>query len=163
MANPGREDDYPDVLPEESRAEAAAESLALVAVFIPGLSGAVANVLGGWSAARKYERVREVLEGLALRLANLRSEVTEEYVRSDEFEDLLDQTLRRVATERHASKRQLYREFLVGAISKPGDYDEQLRVLRTLEELQNCPHCCPSSGHPGARSTLHVRDLRLLR
>ena len=39
---------------------------------------------GGWSAARKYERVREVLEGLALRLANLRSEVTEEYVRSDE-------------------------------------------------------------------------------
>jgi hypothetical protein len=57
-------------------------------------------------------------------------------VRSDEFEDLLDQTLRRVANERHESKRRLYREFLVEAITKPAAYDEQLRILRILEELQ---------------------------
>jgi hypothetical protein len=63
--------------------------------------------------------VREVISGLALRLANLQSTLADEYVRGDEFEDLLDQTLRRVANERHESKRRLYREFLVAAITTP--------------------------------------------
>jgi len=131
-----RDDDYPDIVPEDTRGDLALEAGALVANFLPGLGGAIANVLSGWSAERKRERVREVISGLALRLANLQSEVADEYVRGDEFEDLLDQTLRRVANERHESKRRLYREFLVGAITKPATYDEQLRILRILEELQ---------------------------
>jgi len=131
-----RDDDYPDIVPEDTRGDLALEAGALVANFLPGLGGAIANVLSGWSAERKRERVREVISGLALRLVNLQSEVADEYVRGDEFEDLLDQTLRRVANERHESKRRLYREFLVGAITKPATYDEQLRILRILEELQ---------------------------
>jgi len=131
-----RDDDYPDILPEDTRGDLALEAGALVANFLPGLGGAIANVLSGWSAERKRERVREVISGLALRLANLQSTLADEYLRGDEFEDLLDQTLRRVANERHESKRRLYREFLVGAITKPAPYDEQLRILRILEELQ---------------------------
>jgi hypothetical protein len=131
-----RDDDYPDVLPEDPRTDFAIEAVAAVVSILPGLGGAIANVLSGWSADRKRERVREVLGGLGLRLANLQSKVADEYVRFEEFEDLLDHTLRRVASERHESKRRLYREFLVNAISSPGPYDEQLRVLRILEELQ---------------------------
>ena len=92
-AQQGRNGDYPDVLPEDTRGDLALEAAALVANFLPGLGGAIASVLGGWSAERKRERVREVLGGLALRLANLQSRLTDEYVRGDEFEDLLDQTL----------------------------------------------------------------------
>jgi hypothetical protein len=131
-----KDDDYPDVLPEDSRTDFALEATAAAASLLPGLGGVIANVLSGWSAERKRERVREVLEDLALRLANVQARLSDEYVRSEEFEDLLDQALRRVAGERHESKRRLYREFLVGAITSPAPYDEQLRVLRTLEELQ---------------------------
>lgn len=129
-------DDYPDVLPDDTRKDLALDAAAIFASLLPGLGGAISNVISGWSAERKRERVREVIDGLALRLANLHSKVAEEYVRSDELEDLLDQTLRRVANERHESKRRLYREFLVGAVTTPAPYDEQLRVLRALDELQ---------------------------
>jgi len=136
MAEQHRDDDYPEILPEDSRTDYALEAAAAAISLLPGLGGAIASVLSGWSVDRKRERVREVLSSLALRLANLQSDVANEYVRTDEFEDLLDEALRRVAAERHESKRRLYREFLVSAINAPGPYDEQLRILRTLEQLQ---------------------------
>jgi hypothetical protein len=50
---------------------------------------------------------------------------------------LLEQTLKRAADERNEEKRKIYREFLTNAIESPGEsYDEQIRFLRTLEELQ---------------------------
>jgi hypothetical protein len=136
MAKQPRDDDYPEILPEDTRTDYALEAAAVAINFVPGLGGVIASVLSGWSAERKRERVREVLSGFALRLANLRSTISDEYVRSEEFEDLLDQALRRVAFERHESKRRLYREFLVDAINSPGAYDEGLRILRVLEQLQ---------------------------
>ena len=130
-------DEYPDRLPDESRTDVAVSLGTILVNVVPGLGGVVASIVSEWSAARRYARVQEVLEDLALRLGNLRSEVSEEYVRSDEFPDLLDQTLRRVAHERHEGKRRLYAAFLAGAITTPGEpYHEQLRILRTLEELQ---------------------------
>lgn len=56
-----RDDDYPDIVPEDTRGDLALEAGALVANFLPGLGGAIANVLSGWSAERKRERVREVI------------------------------------------------------------------------------------------------------
>ena len=64
-----RDDDYPDILPEDSRTDFALEAAAAAVSILPGLGGAIANLLTGWSAERKRERVREVLGGLALRLA----------------------------------------------------------------------------------------------
>lgn len=120
--------------------DAARDYLDLAAILssaIPILGGAVSNVLGGWSQSRRFQRIRGVLEQLATSLAHVRESICEEYVRSDEFEDLLDQTLRRVAAERHEAKRRLYAAFLAGAVTSPGEpYHEQLRMLRTLEELQ---------------------------
>jgi len=129
-------DEYPDRLPDDSRTDVAVSLGTILASAIPGLGGVVAGVLSEWSAERRYARVREVLEDLALRVANVRSEVSEAYVKSDEFPDLLDQTLRRVAHERHEGKRRLYAAFLAGALTSPGEpYHDQLRLLRTLEEL----------------------------
>src|SRR5262249_50087884 len=107
------------------------------AIPVPILAGAVSNVLSGWSQKRRFQRIREVLGRLEAQLARVRDQVREDYIRSDEFEDLLDQTLRRVATERQEAKRRLYAAFLASAVTSPGEpYHEQLRFLRTVEELQ---------------------------
>lgn len=113
------------------------DAVAVGAELIPVLGGAVSNVLNGWSQERRMQRVKDVIEDLSARVKGLGTRVDEAYVRSDEFEDLLDRTLRQVAAERHQNKRRLYAAFLAGAIECRGEpYDEQLRMLRTIEELQ---------------------------
>jgi hypothetical protein len=108
----------------------------LLSSAIPVFGGAVGHVFSEWAAARRAQRLREVLTGIVDDIKALGVRVHEEYVRSDEFEDLLDQTLRRVATERYEEKRRVFRAFLLGAITTPADYDEQVRILRTIDQLQ---------------------------
>jgi hypothetical protein len=50
-----RDDDYPDIVPEDPWGSGP-RGRALVANFLPGLGGAIANVRSGWSAERKRER-----------------------------------------------------------------------------------------------------------
>ena len=114
-----------------------AELGALYASVVPVFGGAVSQVLSAWSAERRYERVRDVLRGVAHDLALFKGTVREEYIRSDEFADLLDQTLRRVVTERSEAKRQLYRGLLAAAATGATDtYDEQLHVVQVIDALQ---------------------------
>jgi hypothetical protein len=130
-----------DPIPRDDDDDAVRDYLDLAAIFantVPIFGGAVSHVLGGWSQNRRFQRIREVLQQLEAKLAGVRDAVREDYIRGDEFEDLLDQTLRRVAAERHEAKRRLYGAFLAGAVTSPGEppYHEQLRFLRALEELQ---------------------------
>jgi hypothetical protein len=119
----------------------------LLSTIIPVFGGAVGHVFNEWASARRVQRLREVLLGVTEQIQALGARVREEYVRSEEFEDLLDQTLRRVAHERHEEKRRLYRGLLVNALtSASAEYDEQLRFLRVVEDLQGA----------------HVRVLRAL-
>ena len=115
-------------------------ALGIVATVVraaPMLGGPVSNIINGYVTARKLSRVGEVLQGLAEDLADFRSEVSDQYVKSEDFEDLLEQTMRRVADERNQEKRAAYRAFLADAVQSPGEsYDEQIRFLRTLEQLQ---------------------------
>jgi ketosteroid isomerase-like protein len=126
-----------ELLPASDRTDDILEGVALVVSAIPGLGSALSSVLSGWSRERQHERIREVIRELQRQIEEARASVNEEYVRSDEFEDLLDQTLRRVSTERHEAKRRVYAAFLAGALTSPGEpYHEQLRFLRTFEALQ---------------------------
>lgn len=130
-------DEHKELIPAATKGETALDIAAFVGSAVPWIGGPVSNVLGGMSLGRKLGRVRDVLEGVAADLAEFKSEVSEEYVRTEEFEDLLEQTLRRAAEERNAAKRRMYRAFLTDTIENPGAaYDEQLRLLRTFEELQ---------------------------
>ena len=132
MANEDKE-----LIPTATNRETALDIAAFVASAVPWVGGPVSNVLAGISFGRKLGRVREVLEGLVVDLAEFKSEASEEYVRTEEFEDLLEQTLRRAAEERSAEKRRMYRLFLKDAIEIPGaSYDDQIRLLRTFEGLQ---------------------------
>jgi hypothetical protein len=126
-----------DLIPATTKTETALDVAAFVGSAVPWIGGPVSNVLSGMSLGRKFARVREVLEGLTSDLSDFKSEVSEKYVKTEDFEELLEQTLKRAADERNEEKRQIYRYFLTNAIESPGEpYDEQIRFLRTLEELQ---------------------------
>ena len=120
-----------------TRTETALDVAAFVGSAVPWIGGPVSNVLGGISTGRKLARISEVLGRIVADLADFKSEVSEEYVKTEDFEELLEQTLRRASEERNDEKRNIYRSFLSNAIESPGEpYDEQLRFLRTLEEIQ---------------------------
>jgi len=124
-------------LASATRLERGLDVAAAVLSLVPWLGGPVSQVLSGMSIERKMERVKEVLDGLAQDLGEFHSEASEEYVRSGEFQDILEQTLRQVADERNEEKRHAYRLFLRGTIEHPGGpYDEQRRFLRILEQIQ---------------------------
>ncbi len=123
-------------LPSTTYPEAVLETLKNISSLVPVLGGPISNFFGGMAAGRKFERIREVLVGVAQDLSNLKQQVSEEYVRSEGFEDLLEETLRRVARERYEEKRRIYQHFLAREIEEPIEYDFQILILRALEELQ---------------------------
>ncbi len=130
-------EDEKRLIPTSTSGETALDVAAFVGSAVPWIGGPVSNVLGGISLGRKLARVREVLEGLVEDLAEFKSDAAKEYVATEEFEELLEQTLRQVSDERNEDKRRIYRAYLTDAIESPGEpYDEQIRILGTLRELQ---------------------------
>lgn len=131
------ESTHGEIVPAASRTEQALDIAAVVTALAPWIGGAVSAVLSGMAFDRKMGRVAAALGTLGEELEGFQSQASEEYVRTEDFEELLETTLRRVAEERNEGKRRIYAEFLVGAIKSPGEsYDEQLRFLRTLEGMQ---------------------------
>lgn len=127
-----------EIVTVETKTETVLDVASFVSSTVPWIGSPVSNVLSGISFGRKLNRVREVLEGLTVDLQNFKSEVSEEYVKTEEFEELLEKTLRMAAEEHNEEKRRIYREFLTDAVKSPIEsYDEQLRFLRSLEELQS--------------------------
>lgn len=126
-----------DLVPAATTTETALDVAAFVGSAVPWIGGPVSNVLGGISTGRKLARIREVLGGLVDDLSDFKSEISEKYVKTEDFEELLEQILKRASEERNEEKRDIYRSFLSNAIEEPGEtYDEQIRFLRTLEEIQ---------------------------
>lgn len=126
----------PDFVPEDTRTDQALELAGIASAAIPWLGGPLSAVLSGVSFGRKIDRVKEVVNGIVADLHQFKSEASEKYVQTDEFQDLLEAALRRASEERNQEKRRIYVDFVVNAIRRPGEpYDDQLRVLRTLEEL----------------------------
>lgn len=120
-----------------TRVDTALDVISFVASAVPWVGGPISNVLSGYSGKRKMDRVAEVMEGFATQLHDFKSKESEEYVKTEEFEELLENTLRRAADERSQEKRLIYRAFLVDSIKCPGQsYNDQIRFLRALEELQ---------------------------
>jgi hypothetical protein len=127
-----------EIVSGRTKAETALDVASIVSSAVPWIGGPVSNVLSGISFGRKLGRVREVLQGLAADLQDFKSQVSEEYVKTEEFEELLEKTLRMVAEERNEEKRRIFCAFLTDAVKSPIEsYDEQFRFLRTLEELQS--------------------------
>jgi hypothetical protein len=124
------------VLPTFDRNEAILDSVAAVSALVPLLGGPVSNILSGVSSDRRFERMKAVLLKLARKLDEM-GVAQSDYVRSEDFEDLLVEGLERVMRERSSEKRALYTNILSNSVLKPNlDYDEKISFLRTLDALQ---------------------------
>ena len=155
--------------PPSTAEEKALDIASVVTSIVPWIGGPVSAVLSGMAVGRKLGRIREVLEGVAEDLRNFKSETSEKYVKTEEFQELLENVLRRAADERNEEKRRLYRAFLTHSVTAAGpSYDEQIKILRTLDALQP-DHIlvlralleAPPAGDPGIMGsplqTLHQR------
>jgi len=131
------EEEERGILPPSKPLETAYDMASAVSSMVPWLGGPVSLVLSGISLGLKMERVGQVLTDVDARVRELESEAAKEYVQTTDFQELLERTLRQVAQERSEDKRKVYAAFLAGDIKSPcAPYDEKLRVLRILEELQ---------------------------
>ena len=132
------ENDYSsNLVPATTGTETAADIAAPLVAAVPWLGGPLAAVLSGISVGRKIGRVREAMAALAVELEGFEEQASKDYVHTEDFQELFERTLRQVADERSAAKRTMYARFLAGLVKSPGQpYEEQLRLLRTLEELQ---------------------------
>lgn len=159
------------ILPASTGTEKALDGAAILVSVVPWIGGAISNVLSGMSQGRKFDRVDEVLRGISGDLAGFKSEASEEYVRTDEFEDLLEYTLRRVGEQRNEEKRSMYRAFLSGDIESPGrytDYDKKLEIVRAIElllsddiEVIRALRREPEPDHGWTGSPIHTLAVRL--
>jgi hypothetical protein len=132
----GNTDDRTEILPSLTRDEKIIETVGTVSALVPVLGGPLSSILLGISGDRRFERVRGVLFDLADRLGDLADEQAD-FIRSADFEDLLIETLQRVAAERSERKRRSYRNLVLHAIADGNrNYDETLRFERVLERLQ---------------------------
>jgi len=131
------EGDDKELLPVTTPKETITDIAVVVASVVPWIGGPVSAVLAGISLNRKIDRIREVLTDMANQIKDVKSEATEKYVQTEDFQDLLEKTLRLAADERVEEKRKAYAAFLANDIRSPGQsYDEKFRILRTLEEIQ---------------------------
>ena len=126
-----------ELLPATTPQETALDISAAVVSVVPWVGGPVGAVLTGMSQTRKINRVREVLVSMADQIKDIDSEVSKNYVKTEDFQELLEKTLRQAVDERNEEKRAAYAAFLANDIKSPGrPYDEKARILRTLEEIQ---------------------------
>lgn len=126
-----------DLLPTSTTAETLIDVVAAASTLVPWLGGPLGNVISGISLNRKIERVNEVVMRLANMISDLKSESAEQYVKTEDFQDLLEKTLKTAAEERNENKRRAFANFLANDIRSPhATFDEKERILRTLQELQ---------------------------
>lgn len=69
-----------------------------LANLVPGLGGAVGPFPGGLARHRKIGRLRELIGGMDEDLRGFQSKVSQEYVRSEDFEDLFEEAIMRGAS-----------------------------------------------------------------
>lgn len=127
-----------EILPVSTAKEIILNAVASVSSIAPWIGGPVSSVLSGMSISRKMERVNEVLVDMAEGIKGFESDISKNYVKTEDFQELLEETLQQSAKERNEEKRRAYSTFLISDIRNPTSYtyDEKLRFLRTLEEMQ---------------------------
>jgi len=130
------EDEHLDLSASDS-AEKFKTAVGLLIQAVPYLGSPLGSMMLGSLTSRKLDRVADFLNCLRDDLETLKDDLSEDYLKSDEFEEILDETLQRVAKERTEAKRVAFRNFLTGEMkNRMASYDDQIRVLRVIENLQ---------------------------
>ena len=119
------------------KTDSALSAASTISSAVPWLGGVVSNVISGYGQTRRFDRVQGVLDDLAARLKEFESDVAKDYVRTEDFEEILEHTLRRAADERNADIRKLYVDFIQKVIVEASDdYDAHMEVLNIINDLR---------------------------
>jgi hypothetical protein len=124
------------MVPADSTNEKIAEIVSIITSAIPYLGGPINSIISGQLTKRRLARIVDLLNDLAQDVDKFKSEVDNEYIHTDDFEELFENTLLKAAEERNEEKRIHYKLFLINAMIFPKDsYDDKIQILRILEQL----------------------------
>jgi hypothetical protein len=129
-----------DAMDEPDAIQTALEIGELAVGFVPEFGGALSALIGGAANRRRNQKVKHVLKELSHRVAKVHESINRDYIKSEDFEDLLDVTLQQASSEKNEEKRRAYAAFLANdMVSANGSYSQKLKILRTLEIIE-IPH-----------------------
>lgn len=119
-------------------AENVADILSAVVSYFGPLGGPVSVILSGATSSRKVKRVADAVRELAQNFEREKEKISEEYVKGEDFEELLEEAIKRIAGERSKAKVKLYKNLLLRAAKEasPDLFDEQLKFLKVIEGLE---------------------------
>lgn len=121
-----------------TKGERLAELVAIVSSAAPWIGGPVAEIVGGAATNLKINRVTQFIKDVLEHVEKLHTKTTEEFVRSEDFVDILEKTAQAVADERHETKRKFFANYLLNNISHPEiSYDHRLKCLRLLMQIDS--------------------------
>lgn len=125
----------PELSPATKK-ERFAELVAVVTSAAPWIGGPVAEIIGGAATNLKIKRVTEFVEGVLEYVEALHTKAAEEFVKSEDFADILEKTAQAAADERHETKRRLFSNYILNNIAHPEiSYDRRLKCLRVLMQV----------------------------
>jgi hypothetical protein len=131
----GREIERPELLPVTKR-ERYAELLAMVSSAAPWIGGPVSEIVGGAATNLKINRVTQFVRDVLDHVEALHTQAAEQFVKSEDFVDLLDKTVQAVADERSETKRALFSSYILNNIAQPEiRYDRRLKCLNILKQV----------------------------
>ena len=119
-----------------TKIERFAELAAVITSAAPWIGGPVAEIIGGVATNLKINRVIEFVQSVLEHVEALHTKRSEEFVKSEDFADILEKTTQAVADERHEAKRRLFSNYILNNISHPEiSYDQRLKCLRLLSQV----------------------------
>lgn len=131
----GQDIERPDLIPA-TKCERFAELVAIVSSAAPWIGGPVAEIIGGAATNLKIQRVTQFVKDVLDHVEALHTKATEEFVRSEDFVDILEKAAQAVADERQEKKRNLFASYILNNISHPEiSYDRRLKCLQLLKQV----------------------------
>ena len=94
---------------------------------------------GWWLDDRKPDRVFPALVAIKDKFHEAERRQSE-YIRKEEFKDLFEETIRRIADEPDPDRREWLKNVLLRVMDEPKDHAENRLFLRLLEELSTDAH-----------------------
>lgn len=92
-----------------------------------------------WLEDRKPDRVFPVLVAVREKISEVEKNQNE-YVRREEFKDLFEDALRRIADEPDPERRKWFQNILLRVIDEPKEHSHNRLFLRLVEELSSDAH-----------------------
>lgn len=114
-----------------------AYNVSLAALQALPLGGSVAQVLTDYLPQKKQRRVTAFLQELGREWQTHRDRMDQEFIRSDEFESLVEDVIDRVAQVKSQEKQAAFAAILAGFTTpeRPNDAERQ-RLLGTLDDVR---------------------------